>query len=56
MKPAPAPDIPNGSPWDRLDRAFRTVLTVPKAMLLKAEAKGKRARTRKRERLAKAQA
>ena len=56
MKPAPAPDLPNGSPWERLDRAFRTVLTVPKALLLKAEAKGKRARTRKRERLRKATA
>ena len=47
--PAPAP-----SAWARLDRAFRTVLTVPKDVLVKAEAKAKRARARKRARKAKA--
>ena len=44
MKPKPGPPLPEGTPWDRLDRAFRTVLTVPKEALLKAEAKAKRAR------------
>jgi len=36
------------TPWARLDRAFRTVLTVPKQALLKEEAKLKRLRQRKR--------
>jgi len=34
--------------WDRLDRAFRTVITVPKERLLKEEARLKRLRQRKR--------
>jgi hypothetical protein len=34
--------------WARLDRAFRTVLTVPKDQLLREETKVKRQRKRKR--------
>ena len=47
MKPAPAPELPEGTPWERLDHAFRRVLTVPKEALLKEEAKVKRARAKK---------
>lgn len=36
------------TPWDRLDRAFRTVITVPKERLLKEEARIKAHRKRKR--------
>lgn len=41
---------PEMTPWDRLDRAFRTVLTVPKDRLLKEEARLKAQRKRKRHR------
>ncbi len=35
----PAPKLPGRTPWERLDIAFRTVLTVSKQALLKKEAK-----------------
>jgi hypothetical protein len=47
----PIPEIEGATAWQRLDRAFRMVLTVPKDSLLKAEAKekeGKRTRAKKR--------
>jgi hypothetical protein len=50
MKPAPPPKLPEATPWERLDRAFRTVITVPKETLLKEEAKWKRARAKKKKR------
>jgi hypothetical protein len=37
-----------GTPWERLDAAFRKVLTVPKEALLKEERKQKRQREKKR--------
>jgi len=37
-----------GTPWERLDKAFRQVLTVPKKTLLREEAKWKRSRARKK--------
>jgi hypothetical protein len=39
---------PRQTPWDRLDQAFRTVITVPKERLLKEEARLKRQKQRKR--------
>ncbi len=48
MRVKPAPDLPEGTPWERLDRAFRKVITVPKEALLKEEARLKRLRQRKR--------
>jgi hypothetical protein len=48
MKPAPAPQLPEGTPWERLDRAFRTVITVPKEALLREERKLKQRRRKKR--------
>lgn len=40
--------MPEGTPWQRLDRAFRTILTVPKQNLLKEEARQKRLSQKKR--------
>jgi hypothetical protein len=48
MKSAPIPQSPEGMPWERLDRAFRTVITVSKKALLKEEARLKRLRQKKR--------
>jgi hypothetical protein len=39
MKPAPAPNVPGSTEFERFDNAFRKVLTVSKEDLLKAEAK-----------------
>ena len=50
MKPAAAPKLPEGTPWEKLDMAFRKALTVSKEALLKEEAKAKRAQERKKKR------
>lgn len=47
MKPE-AETVRDETGWDRLDRAFRTVITVPKERLLKEEARLKRLSKRKR--------
>ena len=44
MKPAPAPDVPGNTPWERLDSAVRTIFNVPKEAFAKKEARKKRAR------------
>jgi hypothetical protein len=41
-------EMPEETPWQRLDHAFRKVLTVSKEALLKEEAKLKRTRSRKK--------
>jgi hypothetical protein len=47
MRLPPAADMPaGGTPAERLDFAFRKVLTVPKEAILKQEAKEKRTRRR----------
>jgi hypothetical protein len=48
MKPTPAPNVEGKTAWEKLDRAFRTVLRVPKEALLKEEAKIKQRRQKKR--------
>ena len=48
MKPAPAPNVPGDTEAERFDNAVRKMFTVSKADLLKAEAKWKRARARKK--------
>lgn len=49
MKLPVPPNLPEGgTPAQRLDMAFRKVLTVSKEALLKEEAKGKRQREKKR--------
>jgi hypothetical protein len=47
MKPAPAPDVPGNTAWERLDNAVRKVFSVSKESLLAEETKRKRARIRK---------
>jgi|GEM_PF-2207784 len=47
LKPASTSEANQETPWQKLDRAFRSVLTVSKADLLKAEAKEKRLKKRK---------
>jgi hypothetical protein len=47
LRISPEPE-PIASPFEKLDRAFRTVITVPKEALLKEEAKLKRAHARKK--------
>jgi hypothetical protein len=50
MKTPPAIDFPEGgTPAERLDMAFRKVLTVPKSAILKEEAKEKRQRSKRRD-------
>lgn len=49
MKPPPPINFPEGgTPAERLDMAFRKVLTVPKEALLREEAKAKRQRDKRR--------
>lgn len=48
MKPAPAPKVPGNTDAERMSNALRMVLAVPKAALLKKEARLKQARERKR--------
>ena len=49
MKTPPAIDFPQGgTPAERLDVAFRKVLTVPKATILKAEAQERLGREKTR--------
>ena len=49
MRFPPPADIPDGgSPAERLDMAFRKILTVPKTALVKDEMREKQAREKKR--------
>jgi hypothetical protein len=48
MKPEPAPKVEGKTPWKRLDNAVRHIFTVSKEDVLKAEAKEKRTRPKKR--------
>ena len=44
MKPAPAPNVPDSTEFEKFDNAVRKMFTVSKADVLKEEAKWKRAR------------
>jgi hypothetical protein len=48
MKPEPAPKVEGKTPWKRLDNAVRHIFTVSKEDVLKAEAKEKQTRQKKR--------
>jgi hypothetical protein len=48
VKILPSPAVSGETPWQRLDNAFRQVLTVPKAAILKEEEKEKLDREKKR--------
>ena len=41
MKPAPAPNVPGNTEWERFDNAATKRLSVPKEAFLKADAKWK---------------
>jgi hypothetical protein len=47
MKPAPAPNVPGNTEWERFDNAVSMVLAVPKKAFLKEEAGRKAKRRRK---------
>ena len=50
MRLPPPADLPEGgTPAERLDLAFRKVLTVPKAAILREESKEKRQREKRSE-------
>lgn len=48
MKPAPAPNVPGNTEFERFDNAVSKLLSVPKEAFLKEEANWKRARARKK--------
>ena len=48
MKPAPAPNVPGNTEWERFDNAFRKIITVPKEAFVKEEARLKKLREKKR--------
>jgi hypothetical protein len=48
MKPSPAPHVPGDTEAQRMSNALSMVLTVPKADLLKKEARLKKTRERKK--------
>ena len=48
MKPASAPNVPGSTEAERFDSAVRAVLTVSKDSLLKAEAKWKKKRAKRK--------
>jgi hypothetical protein len=48
MKPLPSPHVAGRTPAERMDNALRTILRVPKDAILKAEAKEKRKREKKK--------
>ena len=50
MKPERAPNIPGNTEAERFDNAVRKIFSVSKEDFLKAEAKWKRARARKKKR------
>jgi hypothetical protein len=48
MKPAPAPNVPGKTEFEKFDNFFRAVIAVSKTVIDKEEAKWKRARARKK--------
>ncbi len=48
MKPLPPLEIQGRTPAERMDNALRTVLKVPKEVILREEAKEQRKRERQR--------
>jgi hypothetical protein len=47
MKPAPAPNVPGNTEWERFDNAFRKIIAVPKEAFLKEETRLKKKRAKK---------
>ena len=46
MKPAPPPRLPEGTPFQKFDHLFRTLIAVPKSVVNREEAKLKRRKKR----------
>jgi hypothetical protein len=51
MKPQPAPEVSGNTPWERLDNATRKIFTVSKESVVEDEAKRKKVRERKQQKL-----
>jgi hypothetical protein len=47
MRPLPAPQVPGKTDLERFDNALRQLLSVPKAEILKREAREKKTREHK---------
>ncbi len=47
MKPEPPPKVEGKTPWKRLDNAVRSIFSVSKDDILKAEAKMKKSQHKK---------
>jgi hypothetical protein len=41
MKPAPAPDVPGTTEWERFDNAVSRLFSAPKVAFLKQDAKAR---------------
>jgi len=52
MKPATEQPAPEGEPFEKFDRLFRAIVSVPKAAVEEQEAKERAKNQRKRERKA----
>jgi hypothetical protein len=48
MKPAPAPEVPGNTEFERFDNAVRKMFAVSKEDVVREERRQQRARTRKR--------
>ena len=48
MKPAPAPEVPGNTEFERFDHAVRKMFAVSKEDVVREEQKQQQARTRKR--------
>jgi hypothetical protein len=51
-KSAPAPNVPGSAEFERFDNLFGAVITVPKSVIDKEEARWKRARAQARKKRA----
>lgn len=47
-KSAPPPNVPGNTEFEKFDNLFRAVISVPKAVVDREDAKWKRARARKK--------
>jgi len=48
MKPAPTPNVPGNTEFEKFDNFFRAVIAVPKVVIDKEESKWKRKRAKKK--------
>jgi len=47
MKPQPTPPVSGYTAWERFDKTFRKIITIPKEAFLKEEARPKAGRGKK---------